>query len=251
MTVIACAMLSACGGGGGDAATAPTTTVTTATAEGVYGGTMTGSTYTAFNMLVLENGDFWSLYGTQGTSNFGVAGFVQGTATSSNSTFTSANAKDFGYAPGLAGTVSATYNATAKTISGTAIAGTSSTSFSGGPIAGSLYDYNAAPSLTTLQGAWSTTSMTGESVALTVAANGTYTAVSGLGCQFSGTFAPRTSGKNVFNVTMTFGAAPCALPNQLATGIALAYPITGGKTQLLIAAVDSTRTYGAAALGTR
>jgi len=27
-------------------------------AEGVYGGTLTGSTSPAFNMLVLENGDF-------------------------------------------------------------------------------------------------------------------------------------------------------------------------------------------------
>jgi hypothetical protein len=49
---------------------------------------------------------------------------------------------------------------------------------------------------------------------------------------------------------MTFGAAPCALANQTATGIAVAAP-EGGSTQLLVAAVDGTRTYGAAAVGTR
>jgi len=246
--LLASAAMVACGGGGGD--TTPTASVPTA--EGVYGGQLTGNTTsTAFELLVLENGEFWSIYGTQFGNSFGVAGFVQGSGTSSTGSFTSSNGKDFGFAPAVAGTTTAAYNATAKTITGTTTSGTSSVAFSGGPIPGSLYNYDTAASLTTIAGSWSTTSLTGEGIALNVAANGSYTAVGTSGCNFSGTITPRASGKNVFNVGITFGAAPCALAGQSGTGIALAYPITGGLTQLLVAATDSTRTYGSAVFGTR
>jgi hypothetical protein len=240
--IVSAMLLGGCGGGG-DSAIA----VATPTAEGVYGGTLTGGRSNAFNLLVLENGEAWSMYGTQSATSFGVAGFVQGAGTSSNGSFTVSNGKDFGFSPAQAGSTSATYDATAKTISGT----TGSVTFSGGPVAGSLYNYDTAASLSAISGAWSATGLTGESIALNVAASGAFTATSGLGCKFSGTVAPRASGKNVFNVSLTFGAAPCALAGQAATGIALVYPLASGRTQLLVAAVDSTRTYGAAAVGTR
>jgi hypothetical protein len=83
-----------------------------------------------------------------------------------------------------------------------------------------------------------------------VASNGAFPASSG-GCSYTGTVAPRASGKNVFSVSMTFGAAPCALAGQTATGMAVAYPLSNGQTQLVVAAVDASRSYGAAAFGTR
>ena len=239
--------LTACGGGGGSDAPA----TTGPSAEGVYGGTLTGSPSTAFNLLILDNGDYWSMYGTQGASVFGVAGFVQGTGTSSNGSFTSANGKDFGVFPAVSGSVSATYNASAKTISGTTTSTSGTSTFSGGPIAGSLYNYDAAATLSTVAGSWTTTSLTGETVIISIAAGGAFTAVSSGGCRFSGTVAPRASGKNVFNTSLTFGLAPCALPNQNATGIAVAYPLTTGRTQLIVAVTDAARTVGAAVVGTR
>lgn len=249
-SLLACSLLVGCGGGGGGSST-PTTPGPSA--EGVYGGTMTGSRNTAFETIVLENGDFWSVYGTQTSSIFSVAGFVQGSGTSNNGSFTSSNAKDFGYAPAAASTLNATYDATAKTISGSISEGTQTVTLSGGPIAGSLYNYNTAAALTTVVGSWSTTSLTGEGVAINVASTGAFTAISsfGFGCSFTGTITPRASGKNVFNVAMTFGAAYCALPGQSATGIAVVYPLTSGRTQLLVAAVDGTRSYGSAVVGTR
>ncbi|MDO9166102.1 MAG: hypothetical protein Q7U13_08345 [Rhodoferax sp.] len=240
--------LVACGGGGGETSTAA---VATPSAEGVYGGTLTGSTSSAFQMLVLENGDFWSMYGISTPTAFGVAGFVQGSGTSNNGTFTSANVKDFGFRPAAAGTASATYNATAGTISGTVSTTAGTVTFNGGPIAGSLYNYNTPASLATVSGSWSTTALTGEGVALNIASNGAFTALSTIGCNFAGTVTPRASGKNVFNVALTFGAAPCALPGQTASGIAVAYPLANGKTQLLVTVTEGTRTYGTAAFGTR
>lgn len=246
-TVFATLALVACGGGGGDAVPTPVAT----TPEGVYGGTLTGSTSSDFEALFLENGEFWTLYGASTPTVFGVAGFVQGTGTSNNGSYASANAKDFGFVPAVAGTLSATYNTVAKTIAGTFTTTLGAVTFSGGPIPDSLYLYDKPASLADVSGVWSTMSLTGESVAINVASNGAFTAIGSSGCTFSGTVTPRASGKNVFNVALTFGAAPCALPGQAGSGIALAYPLATGQSQLLVAAYDGTRNYGTAVFGTR
>jgi hypothetical protein len=80
----------------------------------------------------------------------------------------------------------------------------------------------------------------GETATLTVASNGAIAGISSLGCSFTGTITPRPSGKNVFNTTLTFGGAPCALPGQSASGIALAYPLANGMTQLLAGAATAS-----------
>ncbi len=49
---------------------------------------MTGSSSRAFELIVLENGDFWTLYGTNTSSAFDVAGFIKGNGTSGNGSFT-------------------------------------------------------------------------------------------------------------------------------------------------------------------
>jgi hypothetical protein len=237
--------LAGCGGGGGDAAPAGPT------AEGVYGGTLTGSTSNAFQLVVLETGEFWAMYGTRTSTSFGVAGFIQGTGVSNNGSFSSSNTKDFGYAPALSGSTSASYNSSAKTISGTVSAGGSSIGFSGGPINGSLYNYDTPATISTVAGSWSTSSSTGETISLTVANSGTFAANSSRGCSFGGSIVPRSSGKNVFNVTLTFGAAPCGLPGQSVSGVAFAYPLASGQTQLLVAVVDSSRTVGEFVVGVR
>lgn len=245
VTVVACG-----GGGGADSAPAVVPPPAT-TAEGVYGGALTGSSSTGFQLLVLENGDYWALYGNQTSTLFSVAGFIQGAGASNNGSFTSSNAKDFGFAPAVGGTISATYDSAAKTISGSITEGASVAKFSGGSIPGSQYTYSKAAALIDIVGTWAVTSLTGEGIAINIAQSGAFSAVSSLGCNFSGTVAPRPSGKNVFNVSLTFGAAPCALPGQSATGIALSYPLASGKTQLVVAAIDSNRTVGTAAFGIR
>ncbi|MFM2348626.1 MAG: hypothetical protein RL654_3379 [Pseudomonadota bacterium] len=242
------AALAACGGGDGETGTSGSG----ATAEGVYGGTLTGSTSNAFQLLVLETGEFWALYGIPSASTFGVTGFLQGAGTSSNGIFTAAGTQDFGSVPAVSGATSAVYNATAKTITGTVRFASGSVGFSGGPMAASLYHYDSAASLATVAGTWVTTGLTGESVTLRIAAStGALTASSSLGCSFAGTVVPRPSGKNVFNVSLIFGAAPCAWPGQTASGIAVAYPVGTGQTQLLVAVTDSSRTVGTALVGVR
>lgn len=242
------AFLAACGGGGDEG----TTPNTSALPEGVYGGSITGSPSPSFELLVLENGDLWSLYGTRSLSSFSVAGFVQGSTTSGGSSFSSVNARDYGFAPVAAGTASGTFNAAARTISGSVTAGGQTVSFSGGPIPGSLYNYDAPASVAAVAGNWTLgTTLTGDTVFLNIQSNGSFSATSVSGCTFTGSVAPRASGKNVLNVSLTFGPSPCALPSQTATGIALSYPLSTGSTQLGVAVQNSARTLGIAAFGTR
>lgn len=247
--LLLCALLAIAGcGGDGDGGNAPFQPGTTA--EGVYAGTLTGSASDAFNLLVLETGEYWVLFGTQTASSLLVAGFGQGTGTSVSGTFTSTDFRDFTVVPVAAGRVDAVYNRSGSSIRGSVTFAGSSVGFSGGAIAGSLYDYDIPASLATISGNWSLTDLAGQAVSLSIASTGAFTATSA-GCVFTGSVTPRPSGKNVFNVALTFGSAPCVLAGQSAAGIAVAYPLATGGTQLIIAAVDGARAQGAAAIGVR
>ncbi|PXW94525.1 hypothetical protein C7444_11316 [Sphaerotilus hippei] len=243
IAVLGALALVACGGGGGtgDAGTPST--------EGVYAGVLNGSSSgsTAFQLLMLDNGELWSMYGTQGASAFVAAGFVQGSGTQVSHAFVSTNTRDFGTVPAQGVTTSALHDPTANTLSGTV----GSTSFVGTPLPTSLYTYGTPAVPGTVTGSWTTTSLSGERVTVDITPGGTFTATSSLGCSLSGTIVPRPSGKNVFNVAVTFGASPCALPSQAASGIAIAYPLPTGRTQLLVAVVNPARTAGLALVGTK
>jgi len=213
------------------------------TAEGVYGGTLSGGSFGSFVMAVLENGQFWQFYGRGTSAALDVAGFLQGTGASSAGAFTSADALDFGLIPSVAATVTATYTTT-PSITGTIAEGVQSLSFSGGVVSGSSYAYDTPADLTTLANTWNVNSMSGIATSLTFDSAGGITGTDTVGCMLSGTASTRASGKNVFDVRLVMGPAPCPAPNTTLSGIALAMPQAGGSTTLLIGAVDSSRTIG-------
>lgn len=249
------AFFSACGGGGSSTSTASQATVSPS-AEGAYSGTLTGSSSNAFEMVVLENGDFWALYGSQTPTQFGVAGFIKGTGTYNNGSFTSSNAKDFGFASAASASISATYEATAKTISGSLTETAGTTHFSGGPIQGSTYNYDTGATLSTVAGSWDMISLDGQPITLNISSSGTFSTTGE--CFFSGSITPRPSGKNIFNVSFLFSPSYCPPPPGyasshiafIANGVAIAYPLANGKTQLVVAS-DLGGSYGFAAFGIR
>jgi hypothetical protein len=244
--IFALAIVSAmtgCWDSGGPAATAeapvaPAEPVVLNGAEGVYGGTL--STSEAFDMLVLENGEFWYLYGGNSAGQLFVSGLVHGQGASNNGTFTSSNATDFNY-EARAATINATYNTTTKTISGIENS-FASVDFSGGPIANSTYDYSAPASLSTITGAWGLGDRYEEMFNVTIAADGQLTGTFST-CTFTGHVTPRPSGRNVYDVTINYPATGCSvtLSGLTVTGIALAIPING-QMELLMAAVDNANT---------
>ena len=114
--------------------------------------------------------------------------------------------------------------------------------FNGGAVPGSAFSYSTAASLATVQGNWEVTGLQNDDYDLVVAGNGSFTATPtdgdpmttpDAGCNFTGNFTPRASGKNVFDVAVTTGAG-CALVNQMLSGAAIAYPLNAGGTQLIL-----------------
>lgn len=247
-------LLAGCGGGGGGGngdGDAGTPASAAFSAEGVYGGALNGSTTLALQMLVLDNGELWALYGQQASGRLLVSGFFQGGTSASTSGIRATDLRDFGSAPPTVLNLSASTGTAAGTLAGTLATSQGSASFSVAPDPSSLYRYEARALPGTVQGSWTLTTLQGELQSVTVAANGNVTASGSSGCNFSGTVLPRASGRNVFDVVLRFGPAPCLLANQAATGIALAYPLDGGSTQLVVAVHDAARSVGTAAFGTR
>ena len=133
----ATALITACGGGGG-ATTA--TTSSAAVAEGVWNG-ISSAGY-ALNILVLENGDSYTMFGTVSSGVLRVVGFDQGSSTVTGNT--------------IAGTLKeyvntgATYtgNLSATVVSGVSLNGSAtysngtSTTFTSAPPSASIYNYN-------------------------------------------------------------------------------------------------------------
>lgn len=237
--------VAGCGGGGGDNP-APATT-----AEGTYRGTITNSpSASAFSAIVLEDGQIWTAYGNSVGGGLVVSGLIQGQGTSSNGSFTSSTVKDFGVVPAIAGTLSATYVA-GVSLSGTVAAGGSTVGFNGTALPAAEFNYNTPATLSSVVGNWNLSSTSGNAIALTVAANGTFTGTATGGCSLSGSLAPRPSGKNIFNFQLTNGPAPCALAGWSGAGIGLYTTLANGSHQLVIAAVDVSRTFGSIAFGTR
>lgn len=243
------ALLAGCGGGGGGGSPAPTPAPVVLGAEGVYEGTVSNGGI--HNTLILENDQFFTLYGNAIPGGLGVAGFIQGNGKSNNGTFLSTDMKDF-FANGtvVSGSLSASYTAK-TTFNGSITEGSSTLTFTGtSPLKNSLYVYDTAANLANIVGAWNLSDLKGAATPLNIASSGAFTGSSG-GCTFSGTLKPRASGKNIFDLALTFGAAPCLLVGQAANGIAIEYPLSTGKRQLIIVGTNTTRSNGTALLGAR
>jgi hypothetical protein len=222
-----------------------------ATAEGAYGGAISGATATAFRLLVLEDGSFWALYGVPSGGSLRVLGFLQGTGRSDNGSFTSSDLRDFGFAPAASGSASTTYDAQTGAISGTATTTRGMASLTGGPLTDVAYEYHQAARLADVQGAWVLSTNTGDTIAADVQPDGRFDTTSNGGCRLGGTITPRASGKNVFDVEVSFGAAPCALPGQTARGIAVVNTERNGSRQLTLGVVNASRSLGLTAAGYR
>ena len=204
----------------------------------------------------MDNDEYWTLYGLEGASGqLYVYGLIQGQGASSNGSFRSSNLKDYYYDGTTgSGTLSATYQPGA-TFVGTVNASGRSVSFSGAaPIAGSTaYDYNAPANLANITGSWAGTNMSGVTSSYTIAANGTFSGVNQYGCGFSGLITPRSSGKNVFDVSLTNNSdSACGIASGLTgRGVALTTVLANASRQLIVAVVTNDRVYGSVIFATR
>ncbi|WP_341676910.1 hypothetical protein [Niveibacterium sp. SC-1] len=253
-------LLAACGGGGGGDTPAPAPTPSptptptpaplTSPAEGAYDGTTSNGG--KIQALVLENGEMWTIYGVQSGGAFYILGLLQGNVSASNGSFAGTQLMDFGHDPADPTTTGGTY------VAGSSLSGTLSFQLQAATLAFSAtstppaqYDYSAPASLSAITGAWSLSGTDGGTYAISVQTDGAFSGTNA-GCVFTGALTPRSSGKNVFDMSISFGAAPCVLANQTSRGIAISYPIPAtSKRQLTVAGVNSARSMGLVAAGTR
>lgn len=233
-------LLAACGGGDdADDATTPTAPVA-ATAEGFWVGNSSTGVRTA--LAILENGETWGVY----ASSTSILGALYGNTTSNGTSLTGAGS-DFNIPSRSvsSATYSGSYTPKAKinvnTSGGISFAGTYDT------------DYDRPASLTSVAGNFSGQGVSGSSpvqgVSVNISSTGVVTVPSTLGCSASGSIAPRPSGKNVFNVSMTFFGAACALGNgATARGIAV---YDSANRELLVLALNPAKTDGFIYVGSR
>lgn len=233
MLVSAVLVLTACGGGGSDSppAAAPAPVAATSTAEGLYLGTITGSLQNTAQFLVLEDGQYWGVYGRATGNITSILGFVQGRGTTSGSTFSSSSGFDYSLSATNVFSLTSTF-VPLQTLSGQMQFQTGSFPFNLTALT-SGYTYNSPPSLTPILGTWTGTAISGQQVLTTIAADGTVTATSG-GCTVSGRLSPRPSGKNVYNFSATAGAAPCSIPGATVSGIGYHYATIDQKRQVVL-----------------
>jgi len=186
-------------------------------------------------LTVLENGETWGVY----TSGGYIVGALAG-STSVTGRAMSGSGADF--------------NLLNRTVSRGSFVGTfvpqqsiSAQLSSGATFSGrynSLYDQPA--SLSAAAGTYIGQGVTGwtspQTIGVTVSSTGTITMPASLGCSASGTVLPRSSGKNVFNVSVRFQGTTCALGNG-ATAQGVAFYDAAQRT-LLVLALNSAQTDG-------
>lgn len=240
-------LMAACGGGGGGEAspTAPVVVPPVTKIEGYYeGNVVSGAQTQRFQLLALENDQFYALSGTTDAQGvLRVVSLTEGRGASANGSFTAADARSFSNdGRVVAGTISATFVPNVS-VSGTASSSTGTSTFSGTTPAAAVVAYDTPVVLSSVVGAWAGTSLYGDSVNFSINASGVLSATFA-GCTYSGLVAPRPSGKNVLDVTVTVGPAPCASAGERFVGVGVTSVLTNGRRQLIIAGTNAARTGG-------
>jgi len=222
--------------------------VDTTTAEGAYAGTLTQRGF-GLSLIVLENDAAWGLYERNGL----LVGFFQGPGVSNNGSYTVVDGRDHDFVDRTArrSRLSATYFA-GVSIDGHLIPDIGvQSAFSATAAAMTGYDYARPASPAEVEGRWQGFHRNdARSATIEITRAGVLSAVMPTGCAWSGTVAPRASGRNVFDVRIDFGPAPCELPDGVATGIAIVVDTARGQ-QLLLAATDVTRNFATTFAGLR
>ncbi|MFM0325206.1 hypothetical protein [Caballeronia glebae] len=219
---LVCAVaLAACSSGGPNSAPPPGSVTTTLPSGGVYKGSLKENAADA-TLLMLFDGSAYLFYGSAGGTGLAGVAVAKNGAQSGDGRFTSEAAFDyrvgkasaspavfsanFAHAPAVDATVAHTDGS-----AGLAFSGNAAPMLDIGPSranAGGLYSGRGMSLGGTTQ------------TRITVAGDGYLAGTTTSGCIFKGTAAPH-EGANAYDVSVTFGPAPCPLPDASVTGNAV------------------------------
>ena len=205
--------------------------------EGAFSGSLSNGVQ--LTDLVLDDGSFWSFYST---SSNGIGGFSTGKVNFEADRKFTMTFIDFAK-PGnkpVPGNGSGVYTSTSAAGSVTKEGKTLSFEVAAIPVKN--YVYKTAASVAAIVGSWSGDLLDGEKGSLDVLAEGIFSGSSSNGCNFKGTFS--NNNVNIFNVLVTFGGTPCALPGETASGIGLSTLGDDGKNYLVVAVTNASKNVG-------
>lgn len=235
--------LAACGGGGNSG----TASLPAASVEGLWSGST--STSRSVTGIVLDNGTYWVLFSVPHVSGL-TAGFVQGTGSSLNGSFSSSDGIDFNVAgQGINNaTVAANYVARQSFNGSVSYASlnppfTFTSSYNA--------DYDQTPSLSAIAGTYAgIASVAGGTEATTIAISPqgvvVGTGLTASGCQFVGAAVPRAKG-NLYDLSVVVsGGGACASGTNAVSGIAY---FDSGSKRLYLAALNKSRSNGLGFVG--
>ncbi len=219
--------------------------------EGAYAGTLrgTGGSPSAFQLLVLPEGDFFAIYGDNANGRFSARGYMQGQQHEASPGAWAGSGREFGIESPSGVELQATLAADTA-VAGTVIGADGLVSpFSGTAMPSSTFDYRQPAQLSSIVGTWKMNTPYDQRATLAISQDAVLTG-SVDGCSFSGKATPLAE-RNVFNVAMTFGGEPCVLVGQTARGIALAHRLPDGRQQLMVMVQDDSRSEGGLLVGLR
>lgn len=259
--VLATAAVVGCGGGGGGGASSSASNSALIDPQGFYTGTLAGVPIgsTDLKMVVLENNAIWAIYGSEASEGFTPRGFIASSASLDTTTLSSTSLielEDLGGGAAAVGSSSGAFlslDVSQDRLSGT-IGGAFNPSNGSHQIITALlsasypsvtaYNYNTSALISDISGSWTISGASAgtPSVAqynLYVAANGQFTMQTG-SCSFSGSISPRTSGKNVFNLSFNGQSSVNCSHSGNTSGIAISYLIPGtALRQIIIASIGA------------
>jgi hypothetical protein len=205
-----CALLAACGGGGSSSPPGPAVSL-----AGLYEGS--GASNRASELLVLDSGRYYLVYGLTSASAAPVGGVVVGDGSVGGSVFSSTNAHDFDLVARTVATGSLTATVVPKASASSVVvhAGGATTTYAGSYDPASESNASAAAVPGTYGGEFAGLGGTAAAV-LSVDAFGVIAASTTSGCSLVGLALPASRG-NVYDLTLTFGAG-CASPGSTLHG---------------------------------
>lgn len=259
LLLLPCFLLSACGGDDD-----PDFDPDRSLAQGFYDGTIVyfNGPDVKLNQqtIVLETGEFFIIYGETKDDVYLVDGVLNGRGRIELGTdrfLADNNVNDYFYDRD-SNSIRAVYNGdlranftSGRFFSGRASLPDSIAEFVGTTPATAVYNYNTAADISSITAGWNARDLLGNALALSIDESGNLTGSYPNGCQFSGTLAPRASGKNVFNVSLTYGPTPCPQPNLTFNGVAIEYALAAPGRALVMAGTTTDRRNGTALYGIR
>ena len=206
----------------------------------LYGGTITGASTQDIIVVIDGAGALWGVYGTGASTDFRPVGMIL-SSTPAESTATRLVAPGLDLAPISSSrfSINLAFDPTVPSMNGTV----GSKSVAGGMPPGKGNDVNAAASLSTVTGPWTMRPSIGSPFVIDIDATGIF-AGGTAECLVQGEIRPGNASKNYFAVALRYAARASMACEERYThysefsGFALAYPLEGGGTQLVLMTWD-------------